>query len=333
MNLQKIFLLGLTGLLGLIAWLMIKPLLAFVITAIMLAFLLYPLQIRLENYIGESITASLLIVFAVLVAIVPISMASAAVVQDAGDLANDLNQTNLVNTTEIEHQVKRFTGRSIDIEASVDSTVNEFTAVTFGSVSQIVDVVSKLAIGITLMLFLVYYLLKDGDVLVAWLRDATPLDNQIQDSLYERIDKTTWAVIKGHVLVAVVQGLVAGLGLAVTGIPNYVFWTFVMVLLGFIPVIGTIVIWLPAALYLFAIGNVNQAIFLLIYGFLIVGTTDNVLRPLVVDRGANLHPAVIIVGVIGGVYLFGAIGLFIGPILLGILKSVIVVLESNYEEL
>jgi len=184
-----------------------------------------------------------------------------------------------------------------------------------------------------LLIFLLYYLLKDGEKFVKWLRDTTPLPSDIQNQLYARVNKTTWAVIKGHVLVAVVQGLIAGLGLAITGVPNYAFWTFIMVILGFIPIIGTVVVWLPAAAYLFAIDRSAAAIFLFLYGMVIVGLTDNILRPIAVDRGSNLHPAVIIIGVIGGVYIFGAAGLFIGPIILGIFKAVLLVFKNNYEDL
>jgi len=124
------------------------------------------------------------------------------------------------------------------------------------------------------------------------------------------------------------------LGLAITGVPNYAFWTFIMVILGFIPIIE---LWLygclPAAAYLFAIDRSAAAIFLFLYGMVIVGLTDNILRPIAVDRGSNLHPAVIIIGVIGGVYIFGAAGLFIGPIILGIFKAVLLVFKNNYEDL
>jgi predicted PurR-regulated permease PerM len=183
------------------------------------------------------------------------------------------------------------------------------------------------------MVFLMYYFLTDGGKLVSFIRDTAPLPEDIQQQLYEEVNMTTWAVIKGHVLVAVVQGLLAGLGLALTGVPNYIFWTSVMIILAFIPIIGTFMVWGPAAAYLFLIDEPLMAVLLALYGLTVVALSDNFLRPFAVDRGTNLHPAVILIGVIGGVYLFGASGLFLGPIMLGIFKSVLLVFKNSYKDL
>lgn len=332
MNAQRGFLILLILALGFVSWLMLRPLLAYVLGAILLAFLLYPLQRMISPYLGPSVTSGLLMVFGIVVVMLPIALASAAVIRDASNLSQDLNRSELVNTTEAELVIQRYTGQRVDIESSVQDVTNSFTSTIFGSVSQIVSLLTNIGIGLTLMLFLIYYLLKDGDSFVGWMKDVTPLPKEIQDGLHERINKTTWAVLKGHVAVAIAQGLIAGAGLAVTGVPNYIFWTFIMVILGFVPIIGTMVVWGPAAVYLFLIGDINAALFLAAYGLIIVGLTDNIMRPLVVDRSAELHPAVILIGVIGGVYLFGAPGLFIGPIILGIFKSVLLVFKDNYDQ-
>ena len=295
--------------------------------------MMHPMQRRLRKLVGDRISAFLLVIFGILVVVLPILGIGAAVIEDATNLAEDLEESDAINTTQIEQTVREYTGQEFDIEASLDSLIHTFTQTTLGGVSQIVTTIAEISIGVTLLVFLLYYILKDGEKFVTWIRETTPLPSDIQNQLYARVNKTTWAVIKGHVLVAVVQGLVAGLGLAITGVPNYAFWTFIMVILGFIPIIGTVVVWMPAALYLFAINRSAAAISLFVYGLVIVGLTDNILRPIAVDRGSNLHPAVIIVGVIGGVYIFGAAGLFIGPILLGIFKAILLVFKNNYEDL
>ena len=88
-----------------------------------------------------------------------------------------------------------------------------------------------MTVGLLLALFLVYYLLRDGRAFVAWLIEVAPISNVVCDRLFRRIDRTTWGVIVGHLLVAVAQGLVGGVGLGLAGVPNAVFWTFVMVVL------------------------------------------------------------------------------------------------------
>ncbi len=333
MNEQRGLILVLIALLSFVTFMMVQPLLGYFLGAIILGFMMHPMQKKLRKVVSDRVSAFLLVIFGILVVVLPILGIGAAVIEDATNLAEDLEESETINTTQIEETVRGYTGQDFDIEASLDSVVQTFTQTTLGGVSQIVTTLAEIAIGVTLLVFLLYYILKDGERFVKWVRDTTPLPSDIQKQLYARVNKTTWAVIKGHVLVAVVQGLVAGLGLAITGVPNYAFWTFIMVILGFIPIIGTVVVWLPAAAYLFAINQSAAAIFLFLYGTVVVGLTDNILRPIAVDRGSNLHPAVIIIGVIGGVYIFGAAGLFIGPIMLGIFKAILLVFKNNYEDL
>lgn len=333
MNERKGFLLAVIALLSFVGYLMVKPFMGYIFAAILLSFLLTPLQKRISKRIDERVTALLLVAFSMVLFVLPFIFTAAAVIDDARGLSQDVNRSQIINTSYLEQKVMAYTGFNVDVESNLNSASQQFMSSTFGNFSQIIGVFADITVGLSVMLFLMYYLLKDGQKLVGWLGEAAPFSEEIKQSMKTQINDTTWAVIKGHVLIAVTQGLIAGIGLAITGVPNYALWTFVMVLLGFIPVIGTIIVWLPAAGYLFLVGEPARSFFLLLYGFTIVGLTDNVLRPLIVDRAANLHPAIVLIGVIGGVYLFGAVGLFIGPILLGVLKAVVLVFKNNYQDL
>jgi predicted PurR-regulated permease PerM len=333
MNEKKIFLSLAAGLFGLIVFMMAEPFLGYIIGAGLLAFLLYPLHRRISKLLPDRISGFLVVIIGVTVLIVPFMFAAVAVFEDARTIVDDVNRTDFVDTGELEERVFELTGRDIDIRENADRVFRRATSATLGGVSGFVRFFTHFTIGITIMVFLMYYLIVDGKQLVEWIRAIIPLSDEIQDSLFGEMKMTSWAVIKGHVMVAIIQGLVAGLGLFLTGVPNHFFWTFVMILLGFIPIFGTFVIWGPAAIYLFLIGDVSGALFLTIYGLVVVSLTDNIIRPFAVDRGSNLHPAVILIGVIGGVYVFGAVGLFIGPIIIGIFKSILLVFKNNYEDL
>ncbi|MFB6204568.1 MAG: AI-2E family transporter [Candidatus Nanohaloarchaea archaeon] len=330
MDEEKTFLAGVILLLGVIGFLMLKPFAAYVMGAVLLAFILMPLHRRLRPYTGERVSSFLLVVFSIFMVVVPVFLTGAAVLDDARDLNRQIGDLEAVNLTEIEQKIERYTGQQVDIEPRLRNALKEFTALVFGSFSEILNIFTGLAIGVPLMLFLMYYFIKDGETFLSWFKSVVPLPLDLQDTLYEKVRFTTWAVIKGHVLVALVQGLVAGLGLYLAGVPNYIFWTFIMLMLSFVPVIGSFLVWGPAALYLFLMNQAAAAIFLLVYGVVVVGLTDNFLRPLLVDKRAELHPATIIIGVLGGVILFGAPGLFIGPILLGVLKSALAVFKNHY---
>ncbi len=333
MKIERVFLGSLILVLGAIAFLMVRPFLGYIIGAVLLGFMLHPLHRRFSPSVGERISAFSLVILTIFVAIVPLFVAGAAVAGDARDFAQNVQQTELLNYTQMEQQIQQYTGQQVDLEEGVNNIVRGFTTVTIGSFSKVLSLATSIFIGLSLMLFLMYYFLKDGERLVSWLREITPLEPDVQDVLYERLDRTTWAVIQSHVLVAVAQALATGAGLALAGVPNYIFWTFVMIILGFIPIVGVALVWGPAAVYLFITGDTAAAIFLAVYGFFAVGMIDNFLRPLLVDRSAKLNPAVILVGVVGGVYVFGAAGLFIGPIIFGALKATLTVFKNNYRDL
>lgn len=333
MNERKSFLVIMIAVLAAIAFLMIKPLLGYLIGAAILAFIFKPIQRRLERFIPGKIAAILVVLFGLALIVVPSTYALLAVFEDAQDIDTDFEEADFVDISEIEAWVLQISGQEVDLEQNFQDAISRFVSATLGGFSQFLGFVTEVTIGLSVMVFLMYYLLIDGNRLIEWTKGVTPLPRDIQDELYEDVETTTWAVIKGHVLVAIVQGLLAGLGLMLTGVPNYAFWTFVMVILAFIPIIGTFIVWGPASAYLFLVGQPLAGLALALYGFTVVSFSDNFLRPFAVDRGANLHPATILIGVIGGVYLFNAAGLFIGPIILGVLKSVLLVFKNSYKDL
>lgn len=333
MNDRRGFLLALILIFGLVSALMLKPFLAYILGAMILAFALRRPFDYLKKYIGVRPSAFFLTVITIVLAVVPLILIGAAVADDARDVVSGINTTSVIDIDSIEVKLEELTGQEMDIQENMASAVRRFSSETFGGFSKAVNLLTSLGIGLSLMLFLIFYFLKDGKNLIQWVKDLSTLPEPIEDNLLKELSETTSAVLKGHILVAIAQGVIAGIGLAMTGVPNFLFWTFIMVILGMIPIVGTMLVWLPAAAYLFVSGQVNAAVMLAIYGFVVVGMTDNFLRPLVVEDSADLHPAVIILGVLGGVSVFGAPGLFIGPIVFGVLKSVISVFIQHYNEL
>lgn len=132
--------------------------------------------------------------------------------------------------------------------------------------------------------------------------------------------------------VAALQGLIGGIGLLVAGIPNPVFRAFLILLFALLPLIGAFFVWAPAATYLLLIDNTVTGIFLGVYGVLVVNTIDNYARPLVIDREAHLNPAVVLVGVFGGVFAIGVTGLFIGPLVIAVLVATLASFDEAFDE-
>jgi len=333
MNETKGFLLFIITFLGLLFFLMLWPFTGYLLGAALLAFVLHPLKKYLAPFIGQKLSSGVLVVLGVTVIVLPLLVVGSMFIQEAQYVADNIDHSYTLDISEIEEEFYNRTGATLDVEYSLESIVERLSASAIGSLSQFLGLVAETLIGLLIMLFVLYYLLKDGDRLVEWSRKVMPLPEAVQNELQQSLHRTTWAVIMGHVLVAIIQGSIIGFALYLVGIPSYLFWSFVMVLLGFIPLIGTSLVWFPASIYLAALNQFGAAAFLILYGILVANLTDEFLRPYLVDRKAKLHPAAILIGVIGGVYVFGAAGLFIGPVVVGAFKTVVEVFSRSYESL
>jgi len=320
---------GVTATLSLVV---LVPLIQYVFAAVLLAYVLRPLKLRLEPHFGTKVACYIPIWLTLLVIVIPLVVVSFVVAQDAIELARAVEEAQL-DVGEIEQLVMEYTGQEVDVPATISTVTESVARGVLGGISQIFGFAVRLTLGVLLLVFLLYYLLKDGEMFIVWSKDVIPLPEDITDELYTRLGNVTQSVVYGHLLVAVAQALLAGLGLAVAGVPNYLFWTLVMVFFGVLPIIGVFVVWGPAAVYLAATGSTTAAVALAVYGLTVVSVTDNYLRSILVDRDTGLNPGVVLVGVLGGIYAMGVIGLFVGPVIIGSLKATLNVYRNRYDEL
>lgn len=173
-------------------------------------------------------------------------------------------------------------------------------------------------IGLALMLYLLFFLLRDGRTLAARLRAALPLPPLHRDRLLGQATAVVRATIKGNFVVAVVQGTLGGLAFALLGIGGAVLWGAVMALLSLLPAFGAALVWGPVALWLLAGGDALRGLALLGFGLLVIGLVDNLLRPVLVGRDTCLPDYVVLVSTLGGIALFGLSGFVLGPLLAGV---------------
>jgi predicted PurR-regulated permease PerM len=326
-DLEEGLLVALVAVLFALSVALVLPYLQFLLAAVVIAFVLRPLQVRLAPRLGRSVSAGLLLVLGVVSVILPFLLVTVFVAGDVRSFVSDLEDREL-DLGIIEEPIARYTGVEVDLGGAVRSSLSEVGS--FESVLSVFGTLTHMLIGLGLLLFLLFFFVRDADRFVAWLRAMSPLPATVTDELIEGVTSVTNAVLAGHVLVAVLQGILAGVGLAVLGVPNFLFWTLVMIVLGLIPIIGTFVVWAPASVYLFLSGDAFAAVALFVYGSIVVGLSDDYVRPVVVDRYAQVSPPVIIVGVLGGATVFGFMGLFVGPIIVAALKESIEVYDAHY---
>lgn len=192
------------------------------------------------------------------------------------------------------------------------------TAVTWLSTSGVSIVRGSMIQLLSLLLtfYLLFFFLRDRDAGISALRSVLPLTPPEMDRLLTRVSDTVLATVYGTVTVAAVQGTLGGLMFWWLGLPAPLFWGVVMGLLAILPILGAFIVWIPAAIFLFLDGHWGQALILSLWGMIVVGTVDNLLRPILVGRRLQLHTVMAFFSVVGGIWVFGPAGFILGPVTL-----------------
>lgn len=173
-----------------------------------------------------------------------------------------------------------------------------------------------------LLVFTMFFFLKDGHAILARVLSFVPLSEGDKHLIVDKFTSVTRATFKGTLVIGVLQGSLAGAAFAVAGIDGAVFWGTVMTVLSIIPGLGTALVWVPAAVYLGAVGRPGAAVALAVFCALVVGSVDNLLRPRLVGRDVKMHQLLILFGTLGGLALFGVVGFIIGPVVAALFVTV-----------
>jgi predicted PurR-regulated permease PerM len=324
------FLWALLAVFGGLTALLILPYLQYVLLAGLLGYVLYPVSERLSAHLGRTVGAAVAVALALVAVVVPMTFIAVVAVDQARTVLSGVTGSALVEASDA---VLVRLGLGVDTADVLDMVVEAARAGSQGLVGNVYSLAGSLtqfAIGAVVFLFLFYYLLRDGHRLVRWARSVTPLPPAEVDALLVRLDRLLWASVVGTVIVATVQAVLTGIALAALGFSNVVFWTLVTFVLSLLPVIGASVVWLPASGYLALVNRPADAAILFVAGAVVISGSDNLIRPLVVQRSAQLNTGLVVVGLFGGLAVFGFLGLFVGPVVVGLAKYLVEVLADRH---
>ncbi|MGL4379508.1 MAG: AI-2E family transporter [Vibrio sp.] len=323
-------------------WL-VEPYINSIVMAFILSLLMFPIHSWFEGKLrSHPNLASLLscIVLTVIV-VIPLGFIFGALVQQGSKFSQNLytwvshggiqelfNHPWVVKGLDLINQYLPFEEIS---PQQIAQRIGQF-ATAFGSdlvsiSAKIVGDTTSFIMSFFLMLFVLFFLLRDHDQIISAIRHILPLSRSQEDRLLMEIENVSKSAVMGSFLTAIAQGLAGGLGMWLAGFPG-LFWGTMMGFASFIPVIGTALIWIPATLYLLLTGDTNWAIFLAIWCVLVVGSIDNLLRPFLMQGSAGMNTLMIFFSLLGGIQLFGLIGLIYGPLIF----AITIVLFNLYEE-
>ncbi|RQG91724.1 AI-2E family transporter [Natrarchaeobius halalkaliphilus] len=297
--------------------LIVLPYLQYVLLGLILAYILVPAQRRLERYVGAMIAALTLVVVAVLAIILPLAYVLAIAFREALEIVTAVEEGSL-SVDAIESRLEE-TGYAVDLVELSQTYQEPIAGGLQGVVTRGMELVTGLPnvlIGLTVTLFVLFALLRDREALVTWFERVLPMDDDIQRELHTELNQLMWASVVGNVVVAGIQAVLLGVGLALLGVPAVIFLTVATFVLALLPLVGAFGVWVPVALYLVAIDQPLVALTLVVYGSL-VSASDTYLRPALIGRTSAFNSAIVVVGIFGGIVVFGAVGLFIGPVVLG----------------
>lgn len=325
---KTVFAWVLLAVLVVVGWYLVRPFLSWLLATAILAFVLTPVHRRLEDRIGSRPSAAVLVVGVLVLVAAPIVLGVEIALDSGITFLEDITEAGAFGR--LHRIVERTVGVSVPIEPLVRQGIERARDYTSQRATTLFRAGLHAFIGFLLAAFVLYYLLADGRQFVHWLKRMTPLPVAVRDELFQSVDEMTWAVLKGHVLVAIVQGAIAGVALFLTGVPHALSLTVAMMFLAIVPVIGVSPVLGGAIVYLFIQGDVLSAGFVFVWGLTAVAITDDYLRAELIEHESEMHSAVVLVGVTGGTYLLGVMGLFVGPILIGLLKVAVEVLSDHY---
>jgi predicted PurR-regulated permease PerM len=305
-----------------ICFLLTQPFLPALAWALALSVLFTPFQRWLESKLTHSgLSASIAVIVIAFIVVAPVFFVGHNLVVQAAQGARLIE--GKVTSGEWRRAIEaqpRLAPLADKIESELDlpGTVKSLTTWITAAAGTIVSGSMLQVISFGLIFYLLFFFLRDRRAVLASLHHLSPLSREETETLLHRVGDTIHATVYGTLVVSTLQGVLAGLMFLWLGLPAPLLWGVVMGILAMVPMLGAFVVWIPAALFLALEGSWGKALILTLWGMLIIGTIDNLLRPVLVGSRLKLHTVLAFISVVGGLMLFGPAGLILGPVALTI---------------
>lgn len=328
-----IVLLAFTAVAVYLSWLIILPFVEVIIWATVLAVVSYPVYARWRRRKwGPSLAALFTTVFVVLVIVVPLALVGVMLARQVPPAIAGLQEA-VPRLLDPDTRLYQFVDRYTDLDQFRDQQwlADRGRAVGAAVASRSVGLVGDLfgvVIKMFFVLFTLYYLLKDADRIVPAIRDALPLEPHQADAVFRNSREVISASLNGVLVISAIQGAIGGVAFWVLGLPSPLLWGVVMFLLSMIPMAGAAIVWVPAAIYLGVSGHWVKAVVLALIGGGVIGMIDNLLRPRLVGERTRLHELIVFFSVLGGLQVFGVLGLVVGPVIVSVTMSLVEVFRQ-----
>jgi predicted PurR-regulated permease PerM len=325
---NKFFLLLLTAASVAFGWVLL-PFYGAVLWGVVIAILFAPLYRQLNRSFDfrRNLAALATLTIIVVMVLLPVSLIGAALAKEAAGLYAKVESGNLglLNSLRqflaeppgwINEVLDRFgIGSLAELQQRLTSALMRGSQYFASQALTIGQSTVDFTVNLFVMVYLLFFLLRDGDLLAGRIRRALPLSVDQQNQLLRKFAVVIRATVKGNMLIALIQGALGGLIFYILGISGALLWAVVMAFLSLLPAVGAGLVWVPVALYLIATGSIWQGVVLIAFGALVIGMVDNVLRPVLVGKDTRMPDYVVLISTLGGLQVFGLNGFVIGPVI------------------
>jgi predicted PurR-regulated permease PerM len=311
------------------------PFLRTILLSLVLVYLFYPIFAKIEIKLKNKSLASLLtVIIIVLCFMIPATFVTRTLIVESTHTYNtikNVTESNNVTLAKVNELVQSKTGVDFDLVEVVRGAVRYITE----QGKELLTSIPARVLNFFILLFLMYYIFKEHKAIRNFIIKMLPFPVKEKTRLLTQFADVVYGVLYGQIVTAIVQGVLAGIGYAIFGLPSPVLWAIITMLFALVPMIGTAAIWVPASIYLFIVGfstgpfGWGPGVALFLYGLLIVGLVDNFLRPILIGEKSGIHPALVLLGAFGGLGVFGFIGIIIGPLVIAVFKQLLI---AYYEE-
>ena len=306
-------------LLLILSFLVLRPILLTIAAGLILAYAFLPLYKRVFKIFRERNTSALAVcVLIVLIIFIPLWFLIPLIIQQGFNVfrfSQTIDVTGIVQTI-IPTATEQIQRETISI---ISNFVGNITSSSLNALAGFLLDLPTVLLHLAVIIFVFFFTLRDKDKLKEFVSGISPFNKQKEKLLIKQFRDVTSSIVFGYIVVGIIQGIATGIGLLVFGVPQALLLTVFAVFASIIPLVGPWLIWIPAAIYLLVSGNIVSAIIFAIYSIAIVSTIDNILRPYIVSRKTGISSVIVLVGMIGGLFVFGILGIILGPLILSYL--------------
>jgi predicted PurR-regulated permease PerM len=326
-----IFTLFLTLLSIFLLYRILSPFLSSMIWAVLLAIVFYPFFQKLQRLLKkrEFLSALIMTMLVLIIIVLPFTLLLVSLASEVVDVYHGVDE--MIKTGQLQAYLEKAKeipvlkwvlarlGQHIDLSQMDPAplllkNLKQISTFIFNQTTTLLKEFSTFIVGFFFTLLSLYYLFKDGSRFFKGLKEIVPLPSKERNLLIQRFKDMIYATIYGGILIAIIQGILGGLSFWALGLASPIFWGTAMALLSFIPIGGTALIWVPAAIFLLIGGALLKGLILLGVGVFVISMVDNFLRPFFISARTNIHPLLLFFAVLGGIQAFGLIGLVAGPL-------------------